>query len=317
MPEYNVTVTVEKVTRTVTVEADDVEDAEATALDQLVIGVVAVDREPHVSKVEMTPESVEELYAEILGRLKETYELVYVDYDDEFSTKQVGWIVDGNFEKLWESNDEWESDSQYRGAEYVLNDVTTEDERDALGDRVSDLTEAIRERDCSDWPKQLARNTSDVMVRYRIGDATWTWGDDETEVIGEIAGTLGINPPTEGQTNALGNAIANAGDGGGLYLYFGMSVQDLLDVPQDVPLTITVENPYVLILDTMNGSGYVTDDAMPLTWTGDFDRDNLFLDKQGAGHGYSWDETCGGGQTPRYYKEPKVTITKKEVQDNA
>lgn len=301
MPEYNVTVTVEKVTRTVTVEADDVEDARETALDQLAgtsearsSGVVAVDREPHVAKVEMAPASVEKLYTEVVGRLKETYALFYVSQGDQLSDKQVAKIVRGDILGVEEEMDEWLSDSRYESAMYVINELTTEDEREALNDRLDDLRFAIEERDDSNPLRSLARMTPDASLRYRLEDEFVVYGDEEgaTKTIAEI---LGVSEDDSG----VDWIVSQGGSCAALFLYFSLDVEKLLEIMEgisfrDEKFTLTASNTDVMLLSTMNGSGMVTEDPIEFSWTGDFDPSQLFLDARGIGGGYSWDETTGG-----------------------
>lgn len=52
-------------------------------------------------------------------------------------------------------------------------------------------------------------------------------------------------------------------------------------------------NPTLVILDSMNGSGYA--EEVVGTVTADFDRTKLRIDAKGAGYGYSWSEVAGGG----------------------
>lgn len=320
MPEYNVTVTVSTTTRTITVEADDLEEAREDALERVTGELTngfdeeaVVSTEPHVAGVEMTAASVEKLYEEILGRLKGKYTLFSPEYDDSLSTEQIAKIAQGDITGVEEEMWEFLADHRDYNTGYIINDVTTEDERLALGDRLEELRFAIEERDDSDPLHQLARRTSDASFRYRLTEDFYVYSDEEGATK-TIAGILGVSESDAG----VSWIVSQGGSSGALFLYFSLDVEELLRVMEgisfrDEVFTLTASGTDVMILSTMNGSGMVTDDPIDFTWTGDFDPTDLFLDARNAGGGYSWDETTGGSSPSG---SGTVTFTKKE-EDNA
>lgn len=75
--------------------------------------------------------------AEALTRnLDPTYTLVYVSYDDQLTTEQIDNVVAGDWEKVWESTEEFESDARWESGKQII----AEEVRDLLrGDDMEDV----------------------------------------------------------------------------------------------------------------------------------------------------------------------------------
>lgn len=228
---------------------------------------------------------------ELIGRLDAKYELVYVDYRDELLSDQIKHIMNNDMDSLWDSLAEYESESTWYGVEAVLEYTFSAEELGELSDEDKDLlVETIRERDNSDFLSGLLRNTSDVLVRYRIDEVEWD-GENFDDYIVELAKMLGIS--AKHNKDALEEMAANANVSyysPDLYLIFTMSLDDVVNLNYNPSKFMKVVNPGVLLLDTMNGSGF--DGSVPLVWDAPFERDNLIWDDKKAGHGYAWDDVA-------------------------
>lgn len=76
----------------------------------------------------ITKDDVEKMLATRLrdaaiADLGEKYELIYVDQGDRLSDDQIAAVVAGDWDKLWESNEDWESYSRHQGALYHAEDA--------------------------------------------------------------------------------------------------------------------------------------------------------------------------------------------------
>lgn len=138
----------------------------------------------------------------VIAQLRDTYDLVFVNYDDKFTPEQVDHVVAGDWESLYETTEEWESDSRYRNAvddaTTEVNDVARQWAREdtvrtlveagevvlADGEEVDDIdftsgsfagtsefdeiVDEIRDRDDSNPHKELAHHTGRVLMRAVI-----------------------------------------------------------------------------------------------------------------------------------------------------
>lgn len=233
---------------------------------------------------------------QVWAALETTYDLIYVHYDDRLNDEQVGYILEGDYESLWESTWDWESDAQHEGAQYVLDEIYRDIHRDHAEEyrelfdadvcddyrdaHEEDLYLTIRERDNGDWFKQLAGQTPALLCRVMLSEQ-----EDWTEE--SILSTLGYTPHAE-NVHAARVMMENAGVGYyGLNLYatFTVEVADMLDLADDD--VIELESPYILLFDSWNGAGF---DAK-LDGTVKVKRSDIRTDKQLGGYG--WDDTAG------------------------
>jgi hypothetical protein len=239
---------------------------------------------------------LDEIDTKVIAGLDREYDLIYVHYDDTFSDEQVGYILEDDYESLWDSMSDWESEGAHHGAQYVLDDIyrdmareyaeeyrelfdadVCDDYRDAYDD---DLYLRIRESESGDWFKQLARNTPAVLCRVMLAES-----EDWTEE--SLLSTLGYTPHAE-NVSAARVMMENAGVGHyGLNLYatFTVDVADMLDLRDDD--VIELESPYILLFDSWNGAGFDT----KLDGTVRVKRSDIRTDKQLGGYG--WDDTAG------------------------
>ena len=245
----------------------------------------------------------------MIADLDKTYELVYVHYDDKLTDEQVGYIVRGDSEALWESLSEWEDESCW----YAVREITTElkanviraweDEDDAdysaLADEFdgSDEWESVRyeieERNTGDWIKQLVRHTGQVLLRIPIDtiDEDNSFSFREVEAA-EVLDRIGF-AHTKGNLREVSYVLANASPEFSVlmgYWIVGADVEALYDLPIDGDAQVEITDPYIYLGNPFAGSGFVSE--KPLTGTVRLSRADLRTDKDAFG--YSINDIYGG-----------------------
>lgn len=225
-----------------------------------------------------------------IDALPEKTDLVYVDYRDQLTEEQVRALLARDNEALWESLDTFESDSRHNGVMYLLGEaLDDEDEREALRDddeAWESFQQECWDRDQSDFLGDLIRNTPDPMVKYdldhEVTPGSWAMDEDEiTEEMRGIAKAAGIDFATNHA--ALRTLVVEASYGGSLHVLHRSDLADLRDAKRAV-----FTDPYLLVHDTMNGSG----DMEPIKGevTVEIGEDTLRLD---AGR-MSWSDDIAG-----------------------
>ena len=218
-----------------------------------------------------------------IKRLDPQYDLVYVDYRDQFSEKQLAEIVATGFcdsldDNGWMGDQQW--DSVHQIVDETFKDVDISDIEDAL-------REEIWERDRSDVVKDLLRNTSEPVMYYDLDVEIDGYTEDLVKRAKQVAKALKLNYKNhEGKFKTL---VANASYGGKLVLMYRGDV-DLFYGEKDKPKYVVICNPEVCIMDRWNGSGHSMDGF------GDFkvrfDRTRFKLDEEAPGYSFAGD-VCG------------------------
>lgn len=242
---------------------------------------------------------------EIIAALDDTYDLVYVDGNsDGFNADQVDAIVRGDFEGLWESTFEWESDSRWHAAYEILNEAADavarewgeDDDADdeAIDEVRGEFTHSeaweraryvVEGRDTGSWVRQLLANTPDVLLRVAVPQLRED--HDETEAAG-ILRAIGAEPSEHNLSqvqDALDNACTDVLVG---YWVVRADVATIYDLPADARLEVV--NPYLFIGNPFAGAGWVTE--APLHHTITLDRKDLTTDRDAFG--YSVHDIFGG-----------------------
>jgi hypothetical protein len=202
-----------------------------------------------------------EVMAEIEKRPKHHFELVYNDYREGFEADSVAALARGDWETLDELHDEWISESQWMGADALLNDIVAglDDWDDSAlqewlhTEAAQEAYQAIMEKDSSTPLADLARNSGIVLLRIRAQE-----GDDVIE-----------EPEDEIH-----------------YWIAAVNVIDLYELPAEGKVRLSKAYPWRG--DVWNGGGMV-DDENPVEVI--VDRADLRTDKDASG--YSWTETAG------------------------
>jgi protein-tyrosine-phosphatase len=231
------------------------------------------------------------LLAQAIDALPAKLELVYVDYRDELNDEQVRALISGDNEALWTSLDNFESEARWSGVRYALEEALPDPEdRDALTndeDAYQRFREECDERDESDFLADLLRNTPRKMVKYglnyEVASGSWAMDDDEiAEEVRGIAEAAGID--LESNHATLLSLVREATYGGTLHVLHHTDLSDLYPRPTQAVFT----DPYLLVHDKLNGSGYMEQIKGEVTVAiGD---ESLRLD---AGP-YSWSDDIAG-----------------------
>lgn len=245
----------------------------------------------------------------IIAGLDRTYDLVYVDYRDQLSTEQVAYLVRRDYDSLWDSTAEWESDARYDSVKQIIEaaaldvvrDWELEDDADYDGlDGELEGTEdfdrvrfEIEERDAGGWPRQLAAQSGSVLLRLPVAalDEDHAFAYEPVSAM-QVLTRLGIEPTDEdlaAVTYVLDNATPEWSTLMG-YWVIGAHVSDVYDLPDDPDAMIEIVNPHLYLGNPFAGDGFVSDKPLHTTIT--VRRDALTTD--GDAFGYSLDDIYGG-----------------------
>jgi hypothetical protein len=252
-----------------------------------------------------------DLTAAIIADLSDTYDLVYVQQGDRFTTEQVSMIVRGDWESLWSSTDEWEDDQRTQAVDAIVKEALEtvinrwEREDDADYSDVSDsFTESIESeqevrdsvyvRDTSNWATELANASGTVLLRIPIEaiDEDHSYFH-ETVSPADVLSRLGMTD-SEHNVATIGYVLDNADPEYSLlmgYWVVGATVSDLFALPADVPdLPVTITDPHLYLGNPFAGSGFVSEE--PIRGTVTIKRSELRTDSDAFG--YSLDKVYGG-----------------------
>ncbi len=263
--------------------------------------------------------TVKDLADAIIADLSPKYDLVYVDYRSEFSPEQVALIVRGDWEKLWDTTVDWESDSRYDATKAIIKDVgedvirrwqREDPDDDRLDDLLDDLEssdeiervrDAIYERDEGRWTDQLASNTGDTLLRF------WAIDEDSGWSFTEVTPEMVLDQPafefierTEENVKAIQYALDNSSPEYSVTLgmwVVGASVSDLLNLPSDG--FVEVADPHLWLCNPFTGGGFITE--KPLTGWVTVERGDLRSDKDAFG--WTADEVYGGLSASQFSAE--------------
>lgn len=283
-----------------------------------------IDTEPRLHEV--TQWTCKALTRQCLLELDKSYDLVYVEYDDKFTPEQVAMIVRGDYEALWDTTSEWESDArQLSSLEYARDlaktiaerwersfDVDAEDLLVAW-DGLDAVQEAICDRDSGSWFKDLARNTPRVLMRHvlrgednAINCRAWPnlTVTDTLKWLREGAedGTvLKRNKQNMGVVRAvLNEAFHTEAYLMGMIVY-AIEIKDLIDLPEYTE-HVDIVNPHLYLGNYYNGDGWCDG---PLDATIRVKREDMRTDRDAAGYG--WDEVAG--VITSYYETDIIAVT--------
>lgn len=238
--------------------------------------------------------------------LKDKYDLVYVDYRDELSREQVAMIVRGDFEALWESLSEYESEGQYQGAKYVADELLADAEIDPDEfEPYQGLIDAVRERDSGDWVKQIVRATPDVLLRINVIDEDHGYSFEAVEPE-RVLGDIGL-PTTDANLRTIAKALAECSPEFSVlmgYWIVGADVGELYELDTDADVEVEITDPYLYLGNPFAGSGWITEE--PLEGAVRVKRGDLRTDRDAFG--YSVDEVYGG-LTPSGFSCPLKLVT--------
>lgn len=237
------------------------------------------------------------------------FTLAHVSYDDELMPDQIVHYLSGDMESFDQIYENW-GDHRWQTASEEIDSVLTEfglDEDDDQVDREL-LREFIQDQDDSDIQNELIRGTSSQLMRTRLGhvhgEGTYSGHDDAVwpareARIAEMLAEHGLKVETDEQREAINELVHNGPyewhDGVRLEVIFQGDIRDATVWNKDAgdvqDRRITFESPYILLIDTVNGSGHDVKLPGSLTATVTPDRPAM-LDKK-PDWGYSWDDVAG------------------------
>lgn len=246
--------------------------------------------------------TIKDLAQAVIDGLEATYDLVYIAQGDRLMDAQVVHIVRGENEELLASLEEFESDARYAATEQIVKDavaavIRTWDAEDAgLEDELPGTEEwdsiryAVEERDRSDWLRELAAATPDVLLRINViaeDDAYDRVAVDPTEALTKV----GL-PVTEGNLRIMDETLAECSPEFSIlmgYWIVGANVEELYHLDNEV-VEVEIVNPHLYLGNPFAGTGFISEE--PFEGTVTVKRADLFTDKDAFG--YSVTEVYGG-----------------------
>lgn len=246
-----------------------------------------------------------ELTAKIDELLKDSYDLIYLDYRDELSEEQARALAADDWDEFWNLTWNWESEARYDGATYEVEQLMRELEADnpnlldAIDEHRDKLEEYARDiimgRDSGSWLDQLINNTDplDCMLPL-IGEDEASWGEERNPL--DILKALGVAETPENVELAEELVNEAATDLGMAWTVFPMKLRDLMKTDNE-PVAI---NESIVCYGNPFTGGY---------WSVVFKghkinthRSEIMFD---GSWGYPFHETCGTDVTAylRYERE--------------
>jgi hypothetical protein len=244
---------------------------------------------------------------EIIARLDRTYDLVYVDYRSELSAEQLAALVRGDFETLWESLDDYESESRYDSCQQIIDNLMSDvlaDWEDATGVDFDYLRDAfwgseqwdrvrfaIEERDNGDWMRQLCSNTGRALLRITAIDEDHGYAFEEVapERVLEAVGF----PVTETNVAIMRATLAECSPEFSVlmgYWIVGADVEEIYKLSDEPDTLLEIINPHLYLGNPFAGSGFISE--RPLKGSVTVKRSELCTDRDAFG--YAVDEIYGG-----------------------
>ena len=262
-----------------------------------------------------TTQSLTDLTAELIAKLPRNTSLYYADYRDNLDEKHHDAIVlecteQNSLTPLYEQSFEWDLwEQESSSIDYIIDDTYDEDERDmiAQSDGLRDaIVEAIRDRDTSDYVRDIVRNTGNRPFFYSLGVAIE--GDD---MRGQLHKALKRHKIV--MSEALQHELADNAYYGGMLgiLYYCDSFAHIIKDGKEAR-TVSFDDPHIAIIDNYNGSGHdvqLKGETITLKWS----RENVASARYYAGDvcglylpAYECDPSFARLYTPRTPRKPKL-----------
>ena len=157
------------------------------------------------------------MYDEIVRLIKDRFpygvDLGYVAYDDSLTDEQSEWYVTGDYEKLFDSIFQWESETRWDGTDWYINELVSNIRKDSPDFEPDDqweeaVRDALMNLDESDMLGDLVKNTySGVTVcKWLINEDSAGWG---LHSVDELIKALGV-PDTAENRAVAARLIADA-----------------------------------------------------------------------------------------------------------
>lgn len=246
----------------------------------------------------------EELETWAMDQVKPSYDLYYMDYDDELSQEQIEALINGNVELaedlLWEYTHEYISDRAWDEALDILDklkdmvdpEIWEEHEDEIIDDLQLKLYEAIMQNDEGVYLEDLCRQTESIQVMVPVIDEDEAeWESERTP--DQLLGALDL-PCNEAYRTEARLLIDHAPtDLGMAYIQFEVRPEALIEPDFN---RLTVRNPKVVYGNPFTGGVF---DSHSLDIFKDLVMDVRVSDLLPANAwGYSVEEIYGGNYYP-------------------
>lgn len=282
---------------------------------------------------EASPERRAEMVQGLKSLIPESTDVHFVSYDEQLTDEQIDMVLAGQddsaYESYMENNDLFGDGSAENIAREALadgfrNNRTDIDWEDLDTDERDQLIDLVQERDTSDPITDLIRNTHPQLMRTslstpsydkRLGEA-WNgdalYGREESEtsrtlvqrrrdIVADKLAERGIDTTLPANREAIAELIDNGPynwhEGVSLDVIFHARVNEV-SASQDGPSKLAFNDPYVVLIDRINGSGHdvklqgTVSKSIPEADKASEPESRVFLDDGGRG-GYGWDEVAG------------------------
>lgn len=239
------------------------------------------------------------LSALLADALPASVTLVDVDYRDELTPEQVQSCIDGGSDVIREElNDgDWRYESEMASAAYYAGGLPSllRELYDSDFDFRCEVLEALRDRDDSDPVRDMIRQTPSMLMRYAVAVDVGT--DTADAAVFDVAAALGLSGD---EYLANRDAIAMLAESAPYYVgpiyvvWYGdpgdvIAATDAHHYGNPEPSVIQWRNPYLVMLDRMNGAG--ADVQLEAVVSIPWDAARVCVDSEGPG--YSWTEVAG------------------------
>lgn len=225
--------------------------------------------------------------------------LVDVDYRDELTPEQVQSCIEGGSDVIREELDgsDWRYEAEMASAAYYADNLPSLlwELYDSDVDFRDEVLEVLRDRDDSDPVRDMIRQTPSVLMRYAVAVDVGT--DTADAAVFDVAAALGLSGDEYlANRDAIASMLADSAPYvGPIYVvWYGdpgdvIAATDAHHYGNPEPSVIQWRDPYLVMLDGMNGAGadVQLDAVVSVPW----DAGRVCVDSEGPG--YSWTEVAG------------------------
>lgn len=282
---------------------------------------------------EASPERRAEMVQGLKSLIPENTDVYYISYDEQLSDEQIDLVLAGQdgsaYEDFLDNSDLFGDESTENVAREALadgfrNDRTDIDWEDLDTDEKDQLIDLVQERNTSDPIADLTRNTHPQLMRTSLstpsydkrlgeawsGDALYAREESETsralvqrrrDIVADKLAEHGVDTALPANREAIAELIDNGPynwhEGVSLDVIFHAKVNEV-SASQDGPSKLAFTDPYVVLIDRINGSGHdvklqgTVSKRIPEAEKASEPETRVFLDDDGRG-GYGWDQVAG------------------------
>lgn len=270
-----------------------------------------------------TTRTLADLRDAVIADMSDKYDLIYVDRGDRLSDEQVGYLLAGDMESLWDDIGEWESDARWEGVKYHLEDMADDvlrrweredddfdgtDLRDSwfYSEEWEEARYELEERDSGDWFRDLVNGCGSVFVRIRVGEPVMLDGNtlEDDEVLADLVDNLCIPGVPADLVRDIARECCVCCEHTP-FIFGSVQVRDIYDLPAEGE--VTVKGGSLVLEQVWAGAGY--SEALPDDFEVTVAREAIRSDADQFG--YAWDDVCGF--VPGAYPIELVAVVAEEV----